>query len=206
MKKTDLILLVGIIGSIVFSNFVGFGKNLSNIEHEVLRMHILANSDSDYDQQLKIRVRDRLLEKSDDIFGKCENLEQMKNTVEDNKEMINEIVLDVIRENGYNYEANTELVNMEFDEKVYGEITMPAGKYDALRITIGEAKGHNWWCVMYPPLCIPAAESIESDNGLAEEYFDKQEIDIMENPENYKIKFKCVEVFRELKESIGKIF
>lgn len=206
MKKTDLILLVGIIGSIVFSNFVEFGKNLSNIEHEVLRMHILANSDSDYDQQLKIRVRDRLLEKSDDIFGKCENLEQMKNTVEDNKEMINEIVLDVIRENGYNYEANTELVNMEFDEKVYGEITMPAGKYDALRITIGEAKGHNWWCVMYPPLCIPAAESIESDNGLAEEYFDKQEIDIMENPENYKIKFKCVEVFRELKESIGKIF
>lgn len=205
MKKTDVILFTGLIGSIIFSNFAGFEKNLDNIEHEVLRMHILANSDAEYDQNLKLKVRDRLLENSDVIFGGCESLEEMKVKANENLSEINDIVLEVIHENGYNYTAQTQLVNMEFDTREYGDITMPSGKYDALRVTIGEAEGHNWWCVMYPPLCIPAAEKVESDEKTAEDYFDAEELDIMKNPEKYEVRFKCVEMFKELKSKIKKI-
>lgn len=205
MKKTDIILLSGLIGAIIFSNLSGFEASLSGLEHEVLRMHILANSDSEQDQQLKIKVRDRLLENSEELFGGCDTLDEMKEAAAEKMQDINGIVNTVIAENGFDYKAETNLVNMEFDPRVYGDITMPAGSYDALRITIGEAKGHNWWCVMYPPLCIPAAEEVSSDSNAAEEFFSEDELDIMKNPENYKVKFKCVELFRNIKKKISGI-
>lgn len=206
MKKLDIVLLIGIIGSIIFSNFISFGKTLENIENEVLRIHILANSDTEYDQNLKLCVRDRLLEKSEELFGGCDTLEEMKQTANEKMDEINRIALDVIHEKGYDYNVDSQLVNMEFDNREYGDITMPAGRYDAVRITIGEAKGHNWWCVMYPPLCIPAAEEVEGDKKTAGRYFSEDELDVMENPENYKVKFKCVEMFREIKGKLGDIF
>jgi len=206
VKKTDIILFTGLIGSIIFTNFADFGKTLYSIENEVLRMHILANSDSKEDQSLKLCVRDRLLEKSDEIFGDCETLEDMKKCAEQKKSEINSIALDVIHEKGYDYSVDTQLVNMDFDVRQYGDITMPAGKYDALRITIGEAEGRNWWCVMYPPLCIPAAEEVEVNENKADEYFDCKQKDIMENPDDYCVKFKCVEWFRSIKRGFSNFF
>lgn len=206
MKKTDIILLTGLIGAILYSNFAQVGSVVSNLENDVLRMHILANSDSEEDQRLKLKVRDRLLECSDEIFGGCETLEDMESTAGSRLDYINGIVLQVIEENGFDYGAQTNLVNMDFDSRVYGNITMPAGNYEALRVTIGEAEGHNWWCVMYPPLCIPAAETVESDDETAKDYFSKEELDLMENPDDYQVKLKCVEVFKGLKSKIKKIF
>lgn len=206
MKKTDIILLGGLISAILFSNFASFENTLNNIENDVLRLHILANSDSVSDQNLKIKVRDRLLENSEELFGECDTLEEMECTAEEKLDEINNIVLEVIDENGFDYTAQTNLVNMEFDNRVYGGMTMPAGNYEALRITIGEAEGHNWWCVMYPPLCIPVAESVVTDENTAEKYFSEDELDIMENPQNYKVKFKCAEVFRNIKNKISDFF
>lgn len=206
MKKTDVILLTGLIGSILFTNFADFGKTLYSIENEVLRMHILANSDTEEDQSLKLCVRDRLLEKSEGIFGECETLEEMKACAEEKKDEINSIALDVIHEKGYDYTVNTEVVNMEFDNREYGDITMPAGTYDAIRVTIGEAKGKNWWCVMYPPLCLPAAEEVTADKKTADDYFDTKQMDMMENPQNYKVKFKCVEWFTSIKNEVSSWF
>lgn len=81
---------------------------------------------------------------------------------------------------------------------------MPAGKYDALRVTIGEAEGHNWWCVMYPPLCIPAAEKVESDEQAAEDYFEAEGTGYNEKSRNkYEVRFKCVELFRGLREKLS---
>lgn len=206
MKKTDIILSAGLISAILFTNFTDFGKTLYSIENDVLRMHILANSDSKEDQELKLCVRDRLIEKSDEIFEGCNTLEEMKACAEEKKEEINDIALDVIHEKGYNYTVDTQVVNMEFDSREYGEITMPAGNYDALRVTIGEAEGHNWWCVMYPPLCIPAAEKVTTDKKTAEDYFDKKQLDVMENPEEYQVKFKCVEWYDSLKKTLSEWF
>ncbi|MBE6845112.1 MAG: stage II sporulation protein R [Ruminococcus sp.] len=202
MKKTDIILLSGLMASILFTNFFDFGKTLYSIENEVLRMHILANSDSEEDQSLKLCVRDRLLENSDELFGECETLEQMKECAEEKKEEISAIALDVIHEKGYNYTVDTEVVNMEFDNREYGDITMPAGNYDALRVTIGEAQGKNWWCVMYPPLCLPAAENVVADDKKADEYFDEKQMDVMQNPEKYQVKFKCLEWFSTVKKEV----
>lgn len=206
MKKTDIILLGGLIGAILFSNFAQFESTLSGLENEVLRMHILANSDSEEDQQLKIKVRDELLEHSEEIFGECSTLDEMKNTAEEKLDYINDIVLGVIDENGFDYGAQSSLVNMEFDDRVYGDLTMPAGNYDALRITIGEAQGHNWWCVMYPPLCIPAAETVDADTDAAGDYFSREELDLMEHPEDYQVRFRCAEVFKGLKKKISDFF
>ena len=221
MKKTDIILLTGLIGAILYSNFAQVGSVVSNLENDVLRMHILANSDSEEDQRLKLKVRDRLLECSDEIFGGCETLEDMESAAGSRLDYINGIVLQVIEENGFDYGAQTNLVNMDFDSRVYGNITMPAGNYEALRVTIGEAEGHNWWCVMYPPLCLNGesleyadadmlrdvlTETVESDDETAKDYFSKEELDLMENPDDYQVKLKCVEVFKGLKSKIKKIF
>ena len=104
----------------------------------------------------------------------------------------------MVQEQGFTYDVEAELVEMPFDERVYEDLTMPAGEYEALRITIGEAEGHNWWCVMYPPLCIPAAESVRSDADQAEAYFDQGEYDLLTNPRRYRARLKCAEVFSRL--------
>ena len=206
MKKLDAVFLIGIIGAVVFSNFSGVTGTVSKLEKDVLRMHILANSDSVEDQSVKLKVRDKLLECSEEIFGENFSLEDMKKNAGEKLEAINKIAEEVLSENGFSYGSNAEFVNMEFDARKYGELTMPAGNYDAVRITLGEAKGHNWWCVMYPPLCIPAAQEAVSDEERAEEYFDGSEMDMLENPGDYEIRFRCVDIYKSFKEKIKKIF
>ena len=194
MKKTDIILLTGLIGAILYSNFAQVGSVVSNLENDVLRMHILANSDSEEDQRLKLKVRDRLLECSDEIFGGCETLEDMESAAGSRLDYINGIVLQVIEENGFDYGAQTNLVNMDFDSRVYGNITMPAGNYEALRVTIGEAEGHNWWCVMYPNLCF-ANSMYEVDASSGEklrEVLEPEEYAAVLESGNYKVRFKML--------------
>lgn len=195
MKKINIALFMGMVFALIFSDFMDFDRNYNDIQKNVLRLHIIANSDSDSDQMLKLKVRDEILRYSDEIFGQSDNISQAEQNLNGKFEMIEEIADRVIRENGFSYTAKAELVNMDFDEKVYDDITMPSGNYDALRITLGQAQGHNWWCVMYPPLCLPV-------EGVAKEYFTDEETDILYNPEKYEIKFKCVEIFNNLKNKL----
>ena len=184
-----------------------YAQNIStDIANNVFRLHVLANSDSEEDQNLKYKVRDSLLKYMREICGNCKNKQEAISLVEKNKENFKQIALDTIRSEGYSYDVNINIGNFEFPTKDYGDISLPAGYYDALRVEIGEAKGHNWWCVMYPPLCIPAAETVESDDETAKDYFSKEELDLMENPDDYQVKLKCVEVFKGLKSKIKKIF
>lgn len=214
MRKLELALLTGLIAAVIISNvsgFESFKKSYDKLQNGVLRMHILANSDSEEDQKLKLKVRDRLLEYSEDIFGDETDIEDVKHNVSRNLNKIKEIAEKVIEENGFSYDVNCKLVNMEFDERVYDDITMPAGTYDALRVTIGNAEGKNWWCVMYPPLCVPAVsdKNIEEDKTVSasknsEDMFDDGEYDMLTNPEKYEVKFKILEVYKSLKKKIQK--
>lgn len=190
MRKLETAMCLGLILAIFLGSFSGFAGKLENLQHNVLRLHILANSDSDYDQNLKLKVRDRLLEESDNLFQGCETLEEMKKRASEQKDTIRRIAKSVLEENGCQEDVAVQLVQMQFDTREYDEITMPAGCYDALRILIGKAEGHNWWCVMYPPLCLPVAEP--------EIWFDADTADILENPQKYEVKFKCVELWDEL--------
>ncbi|MDE5752921.1 MAG: stage II sporulation protein R [Oscillospiraceae bacterium] len=190
MKKLELSMALALILSIFLGNFAGFSRNLENLKQDVLRLHILANSDSAEDQALKLQVRDALLEQSEELFAGCETLEDMKQTVLTKQAEIQEIAEKTLRDAGCTDSVKVSLEKTRFDVREYENFTMPAGEYTALRILIGEAQGHNWWCVMYPPLCIPVAEP--------EQYFDDDTVELLEYPEKYEIKFKCVEIWEKL--------
>lgn len=189
MKK-NIILFGGLILAVIISNigsFISDGQALDELRGSVLRLHILAESDSEYDQNLKLKVRDRLLES--DIFSGADSLKHAEKLAEEKIPEIIEIAEQTLRENGCDVPVTAELTDMDFDERVYGNITMPAGNYRALRIKIGTAQGHNWWCVMYPPLCIPAACEVEENCETEAVFFSEKEIDIMNNPKKYKVRF-----------------
>jgi len=189
---------ISIILTVIISNFVQVGKSLDNLRENVLRMHILANSDSDIDQSLKLKVRDAILEHSEEIFGKTVSFEDFRNVSSENLEKIRKIAQSVIDDYGFDYKISVEETKMFFDERTYGDITMPSGDYNAVRVTIGEAKGHNWWCVMYPPLCIPAVSDMTDDKEVEKEFFSTEELDIIEHPKKYKIRFMLWDKLKNL--------
>lgn len=200
MKIIEKSLLMGIILSMVFS-MMSFSGYCQNIENKVLRLHILANSDSAEDQDLKLKVRDRILEYSGDIFSNAKTRIDAENITESKLNEINKIALDEIHNNGYNYDVKVELTNMYFNTRHYNEVTLPAGNYDALRILIGNGEGRNWWCVMFPAMCLPAAE----DKKELCEILTDPEMDIVEGDQKYEIEFKCIEAFGYIRDYLETI-
>ena len=172
----------------------------TDISNSVFRLHVLANSDSKEDQDLKYKVRDSLLNYMNSICNNCSNKEEAINLVEKNKNNFKQIALDTIHNEGYNYEVNINIGNFEFPTKTYGDISLPAGFYDALRVEIGKAKGQNWWCVMFPPLCFVDVSSgivpNESKEVLNESLTD-EEFSIVSDTSNKEVqfKFKLLEFF-----------
>ena len=180
----------------VFSYVSAISNNLSD---SVFRLHVIANSNSASDQALKYLVRDNVLE-----FVNSTSLANSK------EELINSLDLDSIREiaqntvydNGYAYPVSVELGNFEFPTKSYGDISLPAGFYDALRIKIGSAEGQNWWCVMFPPLCFVDVSSgivPNSSKEILEENLDKEGFDLISEDSNeMRFKFKIIEIFHNI--------
>lgn len=210
-KISCAVMAAGMVLTIIISNIgsvVRDGRELDELRDSVLRLHILADSDSKSDQQLKLMVRDALLDNSEEIFGNADSLEAAEKNARENLGLIKELAEETLRENGCTDSVSAELTDMHFDKRVYGDITMPEGEYRALRVTIGSAQGRNWWCVMYPPLCIPAAceytdnsedeetdaeadvtGEITDDKDAEEEFFDESQRDILYHPEKYEIRF-----------------
>lgn len=171
-------------------SMTGFCGACDDIEKEVFRLHILANSDSSDDQQLKLKVRDGVLAYTEHLFKNCENKEQSMKTAEANIDDIKSYAQSLVYQYGYQYNVDAYITKMPFTTRNYEEVTLPAGTYDALRIVIGSGNGHNWWCVLYPALCLPSAEGNELDNTVNE-----KESEIINNSAKYEPKFKIVELF-----------
>lgn len=119
----------------------------------ILRFHVRANSDSDDDQELKMAVKEDVIAMLKPLLADCESVEESKNIIVSNLQNIYTSAINTITEQGYDYDVKVYVTEEEFPAKTYGDLTFPAGEYQALRIDIGEAEGQNWWCVMYPPLC-----------------------------------------------------
>lgn len=198
MKKTEKALLFGLILSILVGSFSAFASDCSAIRESVLRLHILANSDSDEDQALKLKVRDRILEETGDLFENASDLENAESSAANSLELVRSIAEDEVRKQGYDYPVRAELCNMFFETRQYDDITMPAGRYDAVRITIGEAKGHNWWCVLYPPMCIPAAQPKQELGDVLTE----DGMEVVTSKPKYEVRFAFVELFERIKETL----
>lgn len=182
---------------------ISYAQNIStDIANSVFRLHVIANSDSQEDQNLKYIVRDNLLKYMNELCVNCKSKEEAINLVNENKNQFKTIALDTIREQGYDYDVNINVGNFEFPTKYYGDISLPAGYYDALRVEIGEAKGQNWWCVMFPPLCfvdissgvVPEESKELLENNLSEEEFAL----VSENSDaQIQFKFKLLEFFND---------
>lgn len=202
MRKLDFCLLFGLFIAVISANAFSFSEKCEGIEDSVLRFHILANSDSEADQTLKLKVRDAVLEGTDGWFADCASVPETEQVIAERIDEIEEIASRTISAEGYSYPVSCKLVHMDFDARVYDNFTMPPGDYDALRITIGEAGGKNWWCVMYPPLCLPAAMDLEE----FKDEFTAEELEMLQNPQNFQVKFKCVELYQQLKIKLEKLF
>lgn len=163
-----------------------------DIVNEIIRFHVIANSNSEEDQSLKLKVRDKVVEFVSNNLKDCKSIDDARAFIINNKSQIENIAQSVVNENGYSYNITSSLSIENFPDKVYGDVVFPQGEYEAYRILIGEAKGENWWCVMFPPLCFvdgtkEVVNSKEVINSL-------EENDVKLKNEKIKFKFKLFEV------------
>ena len=166
----------------------------AEIYEDTLRLHILANSDSEEDQELKLKVRDRLLTEYGEML-KGESIGEAVGIINGKLSEIEEDVEEWIREYGYSYDASVTLSREWYDTREYEDFTLPKGEYTSLRVIIGEGEGKNWWCVMFPPLCLDiASESAPADDGISS--YTDEEIRLISG-KKYNIKFKILELISD---------
>ncbi|MDR0804711.1 MAG: stage II sporulation protein R [Oscillospiraceae bacterium] len=190
--------ILGAVIALSAAMFRTFADDCDKIPDEVFRLHILANSDSDTDQDLKYAVRDELLADFGDIFGGADSITEAEGYARENIAYIETKATEYVRAQGFDYTVRAEVAEMYFTTRVYGDITMPAGDYRALRITIGEGDGRNWWCVMFPQLCLPAAAVQAEDNtDSTPVMFTPETSRVIENGGKIKMRFFLYEWVRK---------
>lgn len=197
-KKIKISVTVGIIVAILFS-ICSFAKTSEEIRSDVLRLHVIANSDTSVDQNLKLRLRDYILQEGKDIFNGSVNVENAVKKIEPVLPELEKSAKAFVTQAGFDYDVKITLSNEYFTTRTYETVTLPAGKYLALRVVIGSGEGHNWWCVMFPPMCVPAADKKDE----IENVFSEKEIKLVESKPKYEPRFKVVEIYEQLKEIIS---
>lgn len=164
-----------------------------------VRLHVLANSDSEADQGLKLQVRDALLGEMDALIASssAEDAHSAAEALEAHLDVFESIAKEVIAENGFDYPVQVKLTEEYYETRNYGDFSLPAGEYTSLQVMIGEAEGQNWWCVLFPPLCTSVASA---EDELAETGFSKRQVRLLTDNESttYRFKFKTVEWLGEL--------
>lgn len=194
-----LLLIYTIICAFSYVNAVS-----TNIESSIFRLHVIANSDSKEDQNLKYIVRDSILKYINQISKNANSKQEVIEIAQNNINTIKEIAQNTVYENGYNYNVNIKIGNFAFPTKKYGDISLPSGFYDALRVEIGSASGQNWWCVMFPPLCfVDVSSGIVPDESkeVLQENLSTEEYSLLSESENnsdMNFKFKIVEIFQNI--------
>ncbi|NMP36540.1 MAG: stage II sporulation protein R [Clostridiales bacterium] len=177
-----------------------FAGVCAQVRGSVLRMHVIANSDSPEDQSLKLKVRDAVLEEGADIFDGSLTAADAEEKISLSKERLTLAAEKVIEENGFDYDVNIDVVYEYFSTRSYGSITLPAGKYTAVKVMIGEAQGKNWWCVMFPPLCLPAA--VQTDDA-ADAFLSEDGSRVVHSEPKFEPRFKIVELWEKLSARFG---
>lgn len=160
-----------------------------NIADNIIRLHVIANSDTDNDQSLKLKVRDGIIEQLQDTIAGTSSAAGAEKLLASQEDNIKNSALDIISGNGYNYPVNVSLEERYFPVKSYGDLIFPAGNYKALCVEIGEAKGRNWWCVLFPSLCfvdetyavVPDSSKEKLKETLSEEEYESLEQDNKED-------------------------
>ncbi len=199
MRKKIILSAIIIVAALI--GFKSYQKHeiQQSIAHKILRFHVLANSDSDADQNVKKQVRDAVGTYLRPYLEECSDMKMTREVVNEHMHEVIEVSKDVLRDNGFTYNVTAEITHTDFPEKVYGEYTFPAGEYEALEIRLGNGEGHNWWCVLYPNMCFKGTVyEVVEDEACKElkEVLSPKEYETVFNKGNYEIRFKILEIFR----------
>ncbi len=185
-----IILRLCVICGIIYciASFTGLMRDKVQLHDKVIRMHIVANSDSKEDQEVKLQVRDAILSYLQPVIEKFTDKEQAYQFVQDNLQKLEEVANLALRDLGEDKTATVSLTEEEFDIRKYDTFTLPSGCYDTLRVQIGEGEGKNWWCVTFPTLCLPSTTDAFADTAASSGFSDTLVETIAEN-EGYQIRF-----------------
>lgn len=214
MMKAGLFLFVmffifGIINYI----YINTDRELADVTDKLVRLHVIANSDSIEDQELKRKVRDEVIEQMSPKFEGLKDVNQVKQVIADNIILIENIAAGVVEGNQKSYGAKALVGNYDFPTKIYGNLTLPAGNYQALKIVLGNGEGQNWWCVMFPPLCfIDIAHGVVPEQTMEQlkESLNEDEYKLLTAARTdedlpVKLKFKIVEIAKSMNMRIAKV-
>ena len=194
MKRNalNLSLICAVISCIMIS-MVGFKDSCEEMYENIIRIRIIANSDSAEDQALKINIRDEVLKTSVDLFGEAGSYDDAVKITENNLDALLCTAQNTVISNGYNYDVSLELKDEFFDTRTYDGFTLPAGTYKTAVFTVGEGEGENWWCVIFPQVCVGAC------SGKLEDSVSGKSSNYAYNADDYVVKFKMVEIFEKVK-------
>lgn len=200
LKIIEISLAIGLLFAVAWGAFSLHSQQ--ELSDKVVRLHILANSDSDADQQLKLEVRDKVLARASELLQDTGDRGEAEKLLRKDLPNLQTIAEQEIHAEGYDYPVTAELKETAFPTKEYDGFTLPAGEYLALRIIIGEGEGHNWWCVLFPPLCTQETTDVASTAmaaGLSEDDIRL----ITEENNGYVLKFKSIELWEKLRQAIS---
>lgn len=186
-------LAAGLVLSIAVSGWLGpFSAACASLRQDTLRLHVQANSNSEEDQAIKLMVRDAVLETAQTLFAGLPDQQAALETARAHLQDFQRAAERVVREEGSNQTVRVYVTNMYFPTTAYEAFTLPAGRYDALRVELGDHAGRNWFCVLYPALCLPAAQPAEYPEAAQQE--------ILENSQGYEVRFAALEAVERLEE------
>ena len=201
LRRWELALLLGLAAALLLGLWLE--REQSDLADSVLRLHVLANSDSETDQALKLKVRDRVLAEAESILPDGASLEVAERKIGENLSRLAAAGAEVVAREGYDYSVSASLEETWFPTKEYEDFSLPAGQYQALRIVIGEGEGQNWWCVVFPPLCLGSVSESTRETAL-EAGLDEQQVALLTGEtEGYVVKFKALELWEQIKEVLS---
>lgn len=198
--KWELALLLGLCGALLWGAWSV--EEQEDLSRKMIRLHVIAHSDSAEDQALKLEVRDAVLDYATAVLQRSEDMDAAQRELQENLPRIENIARAAVTAEGYDYGVTASLGQAEFPLKEYDSFSLPAGEYTALRLVIGDGAGQNWWCVVFPPLCTAAACDI-SETAIAAG-MSEEDVALITEGEGYVLKFRTVELWQQLRQRLGK--
>ncbi len=196
-KRWELALMFGVVFTLVFGGWLG--REQEALADRVIRFHVIANSDSTADQQLKLAVRDSVLKEAERLYPEGATLEEARAVLKEHLPLLADTGRKVVEDWGRDYPVTASLEECWFPTKEYENFSLPAGNYEALRVVIGEGEGQNWWCVAFPPLCLGAASQPIESAVQAGRFTDDQAALIVQENQGYVLKFKGMELLGKIR-------
>lgn len=200
LKTWEMALLLGVAIALFATSWASCRQQ--ELETRVVRLHVLANSDSAQDQALKLDVRDAVLAQASMYLTHCHSTQQAKEVLSQHLQSLADTAAQTIAQKGYDYAVKVSLERTYFPTKVYADFSLPAGEYQGLRVEIGRAEGHNWWCVVFPPLCFSSV-SEQSETALRSGLTEDDLALLTGEDQGYVFRFQCLEWFGQLKQWLG---